>query len=116
MPQLGQTLTIDLAFPASAGMGYIAGASAGVYPGQPLPDGRALPVNVDPLFTFSLSSAQSVFTGMAGSLNALGAGSFQIHVPNDPALSGFSAWFSAVTLASANTIGEIAPWVKLTLP
>ena len=115
-PQLGQTLTIDLVFPASAGMAYVAAAAAGVYPGQALPDGRALPINGDLLFTLSLSSNQGVFTGMWGSLDAIGGGAFQVHVPNDPSLSGFCAWFSAVTVTPANAISEIAPWVKLIVP
>lgn len=115
-PSIGATTTMLLDFRSSGGLAYIAAASAGTAPGIPLPDGRTVPVNDDLLFQVSLDPMQSVFNGMTGNLDALGQGSFQINVPNDPALSGFTAWFSAVTLTGANAVHEIAPWVKLTVP
>jgi len=115
-PQPGQSLAVAVEFPSSPGQVYIAAAAAGVQWGQPLPDGRTIPLNPDPLFSLSLSPTQPFFSGMTGTLNSQGVGAFQVHVPNLPSLSGFSAWFSAVTLHSNNTVDEIAPWVRLRVP
>ncbi|MAE95073.1 MAG: hypothetical protein CL910_10470 [Deltaproteobacteria bacterium] len=114
-PTIGSTLTVDLDFPSSPGAAYVAGAAFTTDPAIVLADGRSIPLTLDPLLLFSLNPLQTLFTGMTGVLDPQGQGAFQVALPNDPSLVGFSPVFSALTLDISGAVGEISPWVRVTV-
>lgn len=113
---LGVTVPGQVDFPNAGNAVYALGASFLPEPGLPLGDGRTIPAAADALLTFSTSPAQSVFTGMTGVLDPLGQGTFQVTVPNDPGLHGFTFTLTGITINTSAQITNIAPFVRVTIP
>ena len=111
----GQTLQVDLAFANSPGFIYVAAASAAPAPGIPLGDGRTVPINLDALAQYSLSS-QPFFLNMTGNLSVLGTGQLQLQIPNVPGLTGLGFVLSALTIDGVGMIDSVAPWHRVVLP
>jgi hypothetical protein len=69
----GTTLQVALSFPGEGNRPYFAAASLANAPGIPVPGGKTVPLAMDDLFWFSLSS-QPIFVDMIGTLDGSGAG------------------------------------------
>lgn len=111
----GATSTINIDFAGASGQVFVTLASFGPYPGTPLGDGRAVPVNIDALLTF-MTGAQPYFTQTVGMLDSFGHGESHVTLPATPSLSGISFVMTAVTLNTVGGVDDIAPWVNFVIP
>ena len=112
-PTIGSSTPFQVSFPSSPNQTYLAAAALSNDPGILLPDTRTIPLALDPLLIFS-TMPQPVFTGMTGTLDSQGLGTLTVNTPNDPGLSGFQFFLSAITL-SGTTIQDIGTWTRITL-
>jgi hypothetical protein len=96
----GSSYRVDFAFPGSPNSSYVAALSLAPRPGFPLPDGRVIPLALDPLFVLSLGGLPGITTGFAGRLDAQGRAQGTIALPPGfPA--GVRVFASAVALNPA---------------
>jgi hypothetical protein len=110
----GTTLQVALSFPGESNRPYFAAASLANAPGIPLPGGKTVPLAMDDLFWFSLSS-QPIFVDMMGTLDGSGTGSFSVQIPTSPALNGLPVVFSCITISPLGDVQSVAPWVRIVL-
>ena len=96
-----EDLAIDL--PGGEGLFYAVLASFSATSGVPLPDGRVLPVDLDPLFEHSLVFPNTgfPFTGLQGVLGPSATAAAQVVLPANPVLIGVPMHFSALSLDTA---------------
>ncbi len=91
-------ITVDI--PSDAGRAYFVGLSlSGTRPGVPLPDGRVIPLVVDPFTTLGLAGLLApYFVGQSGVLGATGRARAFLRTATLPGLSGARVWLTALTL------------------
>ncbi|MBK9383319.1 MAG: N-acetylmuramoyl-L-alanine amidase [Planctomycetes bacterium] len=107
----GQTMTLRVDLPSSAGDLYLCAASLGSLPGIPLGDGRAIPLNYDPLFELSLLPGSPVFPQAFGTLDAFGRATLAVNPPADPLLQGFAFHLAAFAIdPPTGVISGISSW------
>ena len=95
------TRQLRLSFPGEIGRPYVVGFTlSGVHPGIPLPDGRTIPVNVDPLTLLSVSGGiPGILTRTVGTLDVSGAATVTIDTTLvSPVLKGMRILGAAVVL------------------
>lgn len=93
--------TLALSFPREPGRPYVAGLSMhGASPGVPLPDGRTLPLNPDPITALSVQGGiPGILSGTVGVLDRYGCASVRVDVgPFAKALRGMRFVAAAVIL------------------
>jgi hypothetical protein len=79
-------------------------AALSLTPGRtPLPDGRGLPLGLDPLVTLTLSLGSSI--GLAGVTDAQGLAALRFPLPNDPSLIGVRVIAAGFTIDPARPLG-----------
>lgn len=109
--QPGQPLQLRIDLPSAANDFYLAAASLGSQPGLALGDGRAIPLNYDPLFELSLLPANPVFPQPFGPLDAQGRATIVVNPPADPLLQGFAFHMAAFAFDPATgAITGISSW------
>lgn len=91
-PVLGVPFPLQVSSPFEPGLDYVAALSFANAPGIRLPDGRTMPLRNDIAFSVSLT-----MPGFIGSLDANGAGAFQLQLPNVPWLRGVTLYAAAAT-------------------
>jgi len=100
--------TIGLNVPTDAGKGYVLGLSlTGYKPMFPLPDGRRIPLVVDPLTVLSLQGALAPFvTGTVGQLDAFGKATARMDVSSlINVIKGLKVWMVLATLDAKAPLG-----------
>ena len=114
-PTIGATVTVDLEFASSPGAAYVAGAALATSPGIVLPDGRSIPLALDPLLLFSLDPAAAVLHRHDRRPRRAGARRVPGDAAQRPSIIGLSPVFSAITIGTFGQVAEIAPWVRTTV-
>ncbi len=99
-PAIGGFLTVSLDSPSDANNPYLLGASGG--PGPFTVDTRTVGLSMDPLLDYVVNQgggiAGPIFYNFTGVLDGNGQSNFPgIIIPNLPALSGASVWFTFAT-------------------
>jgi len=95
----GQTYRLMVSSPNEPGASYVIALSLGFRPGIPVPGGRKIYLNPDPLFFYSLTNS-GIFSGFRGGLNPRGEAPASVAIPNHPGLSGLRFFASAVTIVN----------------
>jgi glucose/arabinose dehydrogenase len=98
-PRIGTNCPINLTSTQTPSQTYAYAFSFGTTPGIPLPDGRVIPLNPDPLFTFSLTPGNGVFLNTTGTLSAGGTATVNIQIPNAAPLIDVTIMGAYVTLS-----------------
>jgi len=111
--RIGSTYGLRVSFPTRRGFPYVVALSFGFRAGIPTGAGRAIQLDPDPLFFYSLTSA-GIFSGFQGILNARGEAVATLLVPGVPALRGKRFYASALTLASGG-VDRIADTIGVTI-
>ena len=115
-PCLGSTVDLNLfSYPNDQ---YALAMSLGNSPGVPLPGGRTLPLNMDPLFFLSLSVPQAVgLEGGTGQFDAQGRAHARWAIPNVREIGGLTFHFAFVSYdPSRGVITSVSPPLGITLP
>jgi len=99
----GGSLWIQVASPRDAGKVYVLAASTATRPGIPIGQ-RTIPLNVDALFSASLS-LPGIFSGFTGRLSSAGQALAGIHVPKVLALRGVGFHVAGVVLDASAPFG-----------
>ncbi|MEC8253135.1 MAG: CRTAC1 family protein [Planctomycetota bacterium] len=94
----GGVTSLDLSIQGDEGAVYLMLVAFGDTPGIGLPDGRLVPVNFDPLASFTLSPGNVILPNSIGFLDAAGHASSPLQLPALPGLAGTDLYATAVTL------------------
>lgn len=101
---VGTSTRIRITAPIARLMPYVLAASFSNLFGIRLPDGRKIPLDVDPLMVMSLN-VPGIFQGFQGILNASGVADATLNVPNILTLKGVKFRIAFVTLNSKFPLG-----------
>ena len=106
-PSIGNTVNYNLFSYGQGGLPYIFGLSSnGTYPGMPLPDGRTIPINDDPMLQFALMNPTNTIYSPYGNLAGfLANASVPVNIPNLPFLVGQEFWSAFLTLNTSAPSG-----------
>lgn len=104
-PILGQPLRVELDLPSGVGLWRLVLMSFGTLPGLPLPDGRTLRLNDDPLFKLVLGQAGSggIFPGFTGFVPDGLPDKVVMNLPFNPNLVGVTLHLAVLSL----DLGEV---------
>jgi len=100
----GNTYFLDLDVPTAGGLSYVMAASLGVRPGIPLPDGRTIPLNIDPILLLSLSTP-AIFQNFQSVLDPSGHATANVNIPAILALTGVRLYFAGVVIDPSSPSG-----------
>jgi hypothetical protein len=116
-PTLGQILRFELDLPSGVGHWRLVLMSLGTSPGIPLPDGRTLRLNDDPLFNLVLTTPDGggAFTGFTGIVPDGEPDKASILLPGNPNLVGLTLYVGAVSL-DLGAVGLAEQLRHVTLP
>ena len=95
--QPGNTYFLDLDAPSAPNLNYVMAASLGVRPGIPLPDGRTIPLNIDPVLLLSLTTP-AIFQNFQSVLDPAGHATANFNIPAIVALIGQRFYFAYVVI------------------
>jgi hypothetical protein len=103
----GNDRIIRVSFPTDAGKPFVVALGlSGFYPGVKLPDGRVIPLNLDPLVALTAGmSIPPAFTGNIGLLDAAGRATVTFNTNTLPVPPGMRIWAAGVTLDPAAPLG-----------
>jgi hypothetical protein len=93
----GNTYFLDLDVPSAPNLQYVMAASLGVRPGIALPDGRTIPLNIDPILLLSLGTP-SIFQNFQSTLDPVGHATANFNIPLIGALTGVRLYFAYVLI------------------
>jgi len=111
--QVGSTYGLRVSFPGRHGFPYLVAVSLGFRAGIPTGTGRAVQLDPDPLFFYSLTNT-GIFSGLQGILNAKGEAVATVALPGAPALRGQRFFAAAVTFSSGR-VDRIADTIGITI-
>ncbi len=100
----GGATSLDLSVQGDEGAVYLMLLAFGDSPGIGLPDGRHIPINLDPLASFTLTPGNSILPNSLGLLDATGDASSALALPALPGLQGTELFATAVTLRQQATL------------
>jgi len=72
--------------------------------GIELGDGRAIPVNLDPLLSFTLTPGNNILPNSIGFLSSAGEASSPLQLPALPSVQGVDFYATAVTLSQPGVL------------
>ena len=101
---VGTAIALSLHSPFDPNALYALAVSAGTSPGIGIPDGRVIPLNLDPLLEFSLTP-NPFLSNSIGTLSSTGTGTVGLSIPNLPGLIGTTIYTAFVTLSPASPVG-----------
>ncbi len=103
--------TLLLNLPTKAGQSYVMALSlTGVRPATLLPDGRRIPLAIDPLTVLTLNNQiPTIFQPGSGVLGATGTGIGSLDVSSLPPLPGIRVWAAAVVLGTSSVDTIVDP-------
>lgn len=111
--QVGSTYGLRVSFPGRRGFPYLVAVSFGFRAGIPTGTGRAIQLDPDPLFFYSLTNT-GIFSGFQGVLNAKGEAVAALMLPGVPALRGKRFFAAAVTFSNGG-VDRIADTIGITI-
>jgi glucose/arabinose dehydrogenase len=116
-PQLGTAINFTLSSTTDPLNGFAFAFAGGSIPGVPLPDGRTIPLNLDPIADFTLTAGNPFFPNNYGALNASGSATAQVLLPAYPPLVGMTLHgvFIVLDPAASFTINQISNPISMTL-
>jgi len=114
-PRPGATVPFALSAPGAPGRVYQVALSFGASPGIPVAGGRLIPLNLDHLLLASVTVGAPIFNQFLGMLDASGAATARLVVPNQGALIGvrFHAGFAAFDRAAPGGVLTFSDSVPL---
>jgi hypothetical protein len=104
-PVIGTRMSILLSSPTDRAHRYACALALGSTPGIPLPDGRTLPLNADPLFVLSLGQLGAIFLDSIGHLDSVGSAFVRLAIPDLAALRGATIWAASVVVDPIQPFG-----------
>lgn len=117
-PQVGTTMGLAMKFANQGGKTYVCAAAGSDRVGVPLGAAGRIPLDIDPFFLLSaFFPGNGVFFNFSGVLDATGAGSASVQLPNLPGLIGTTLYYSGIVLdpAAPNGVAAIANRVHTTI-
>lgn len=116
-PIMGTSINFTLSSASDPNKAFAFAWSGGSIPGIPLPDGRNIPLNMDAIFNFAMSTPNPLFPNNYGILSAGGTATGSVLLPVYLPLVGLSLHGAFVVLdpAASLTIDQISNPVQMVL-
>ena len=100
----GGATSLELDVQGDEGAVYLMLLALGDDVGMELGDGRAIPVNLDPLLSFTLTPGNNILPNSIGFLSSAGEASSPLQLPALPSVQGVDLYAAAVTLSQPGVL------------
>ena len=106
-------ISLNVNAPGENGNTYFVALALTTSPGIPLPDGREIPLTIDPLLLLSIQNPNSVFLSYSVGIINNNIGQATMTIPNIPGIQNVEAYAAFITINQAGQIVSVSNSVRL---